>query len=150
VAYTEIIKIFRQKLIDFHVNGKPEQLPEYAIHRILYLFDTNVDLKNDALLKEPKQFIIETNASRFTQFTALRASLGQDVAQANCHSDLPSYNLLKDGGGLEHLEFVNQVLQPWEVLIDIGHSSSYMYDFLVKTLSEFKNIDEKVMAITIV
>ena len=67
----------------------------------------------------------------------------------NCHAELPSYNFLRDGGGLEHLEFVHKVLQPWEVLIDIGHTSSYMYDFLLKTLSEFKGIDEKVMAQTI-
>jgi len=148
-AYAEVTKIFRQKLIDFHQNGKPEQLPEYAIHRILYLFDTLPELQNDSQLKDPKQFIIETNASRFTQFTPLRASLCQDISQANCHQDLPSYCLLKDGGGLEHLEFVHKVLQPWEVLVDIGHSCSYQYDFLVKTLQEFKTIDEKAMAITI-
>jgi len=35
------------------------------------------------------------------------------------------------------------------VLIDIGHNSSYMYDYLLKTLSEFRGIDEKVMALTI-
>ena len=41
------------------------------------------------------------------------------------------------------------MLEPWEVLIDIGHNSSYMYDFLLKTLLEFKGIDEKVLAQTI-
>jgi hypothetical protein len=56
---------------------------------------------------------------------------------------------LRDGGGFEHLEFVHKVIQPWEVLNDIGHTSSYMYDFLLKTLSEFKQIDEKIMALTI-
>ena len=35
------------------------------------------------------------------------------------------------------------------MLIDIGHNSSYMYDYLLKTLSEFRGIDEKVMALTI-
>ena len=52
---------------------------------------------------------------------------------------------MREGSGLEHLEFVHKVLQPWEVLIDIGHNSSYMYDYLLKTLSEFRGIDEKVM-----
>jgi len=41
---------------------------------------------------------------------------------------------MMDGSGLEHLEFANKVLQPWELLLDIGHNSSYMYDFLQKTL----------------
>lgn len=45
-----------------------------------------------------------------------------------------SYNVLREGCGLEDLEFVHKMIQPWEVLIDIGHSSSYMYDFLFKTL----------------
>ena len=60
-----------------------------------------------------------------------------------------SFNILRDGCGLEHLEFSNKILQPWEVLLDIGHSSSYMYDFLVKILSDYKQIDEKGMAETI-
>jgi hypothetical protein len=34
-------------------------------------------------------------------------------------------------------------------LIDIGHNSSYLYDFLLKTLSEFKSIDEKTMSLMI-
>ena len=40
VSDDEAVKIFRQKLIDYHVNGKPDQLPEYAVHRILFLFDS--------------------------------------------------------------------------------------------------------------
>jgi len=46
--HSEVLKIFRQKLIDFHINGKPEQVPEYAIHRILYLFDTIPELQTDS------------------------------------------------------------------------------------------------------
>lgn len=64
----------------------------------------------------------------------MRCSLNQDISQINSHNDLPSYNLMMDGSGLEHLEFANKVLQPWELLLDIGHNSSYMYDFLQKTL----------------
>ena len=43
-VFDEVLKIFRQKLIEFHINGKPEQLPEYAVHRILFLFDTVPEL----------------------------------------------------------------------------------------------------------
>jgi hypothetical protein len=46
--------MLRQKLIDYHVNGKPDQLPEYAVHRILFLFDSIVSLQLDPQLKEPK------------------------------------------------------------------------------------------------
>ena len=88
-------------------------------------------------------------ANKFGQFTPLRAGLHQEAIQVNSHPEQIPYNFLRDGGGLEHLEFIHKVLQPWEVLIDIGHAGSYMYDFLLKTLSEFKGIDEKVMAQTI-
>lgn len=74
-AFEEIVKIFRQKLIDYHVNGKPDQLPEYAVHRILYLFDSVNSLQLDAQLKEPKQLILETIANRYSQFIPLRSSL---------------------------------------------------------------------------
>ena len=46
-VFDEVLKIFRQKLIEFHINGKPEQLPEYAVHRILFLFDTVRELGQD-------------------------------------------------------------------------------------------------------
>lgn len=93
---------------------------------------------NDTQLQGPKQFLIETNANKFSQFTPLRSSLFQDISHINCHPELPSFNLMKDGCGLEHLEFASKILKPWEVLVDIGHSSTYNYDFLIKTLSEFK------------
>ena len=136
-------------MIEYHINGKPEQLPEYAVHRILFLFDTFPEIGQDPQLKEPKQFLIESNASRFSQFTPLRLSLHQDITNINSHPELPSFSFLRDGCGLEHLEFAHQVLQPWELLIDIGHNSSYMYDYLIKVLSEFRDIDEQVMAQTI-
>lgn len=53
-VFEKVLKIFRQKLIEFHVNGKPEQLPEYAVHRILFLFDTVPELAMDPQLREPK------------------------------------------------------------------------------------------------
>ena len=53
-AYYDILKIFKQKLVDFHVNGKPDQLPEYGVHQILHLFDTVPELRQDDELREPK------------------------------------------------------------------------------------------------
>lgn len=62
------------------MNGKPEQLPEYAVHRILFLFDTVPELATDPQLREPKQLILEANANRYSQYTPLRSSLHQDIA----------------------------------------------------------------------
>ena len=79
----------------------------------------------------------------------LRRPIHQDISQVNSHFELPSFAFLREGGGLENLETVKSVLQPWEVLLDIGHNSTYMYDFLLKALSEFRSLDERTMAQTL-
>jgi hypothetical protein len=79
----------------------------------------------------------------------LRGSVHQDISQVNSHFELPSFAFLREGGGLEHFESIKAVLEPWEILLDIGHNGTYMYDFLLKSLSEFKQIDEKTMATTL-
>ena len=53
-VFEKVLKVFRQKLLEFQTNGKPEQLPEYAVHRILFLFDTVPELAADLQLREPK------------------------------------------------------------------------------------------------
>ena len=141
-----MIKYFRQILIDFSSNSKADQLPEYAAHRILFLIDSLPGLQD---LQDQKQTFINSLQSKFSQFTPLRCSLHQDASQINSNIELPSFNILREGCGLEHLELVHKILQPWEVLIDVGHSASYHYDFLLKILGEFKNIDQKCMAETI-
>ena len=40
-------------------------------------------------------------------------------------------------------------MQPWEVLLDLGHYSSFDYQVLTMALQDFKDINEKVMANTI-
>jgi hypothetical protein len=38
------VKLLKQKLIDYHLSGKPENIPDYALHRLLYLLTTHPDL----------------------------------------------------------------------------------------------------------
>jgi hypothetical protein len=38
-------------------------------------------------------------------------------------------------------------LEPWQVLIDLGHYSSFNYQMLSLTLQDFKDISEKTMAL---
>lgn len=59
---------------------------------------------------------------------------------------MPSYGLLVEGGGLEDLEFASKILNPWDALIDLGPHSTQSYDYLLKTLGEFKQMDELTMA----
>jgi Holliday junction resolvasome RuvABC ATP-dependent DNA helicase subunit len=41
------------------------------------------------------------------------------------------------------------MLEPWQVLLDLGHFSSYNYNYLLKILEDFKDINEKTMARTL-
>lgn len=116
------------------------------MHQILHLMDTRPELANDDDLRDPKQFLIEVHQNKFSQFIPLRASLVQDISSINSHPDLPSFCLLADGTGLEDLEFASKILKPWEILVDLGPNCTQSYEFLLKTLSEFKGMDEVTMA----
>jgi hypothetical protein len=105
-AYLAMVKYFRQKLIDFNANSKSDQLPEYAAHRILFLLDSIEVLQRDESLWDLKQNFILHLQSKFSQFTPLRSSLHQDASQINCNFEMPSFNILREGCGLEHLELV--------------------------------------------
>lgn len=68
---------------------------------------------------------------------------------ANINTDEPSISLIKEGSGLDNLDKASKMLEPWEILIDLGHMSSYNYNYLLLALSEFKDINEKTMAKTL-
>lgn len=40
-------------------------------------------------------------------------------------------------------------MEPWELLLDLGHFSSFNYQVLIMALQDFKDINEKTMANTI-
>ena len=43
-AVAEAIKVLKNKLLDYVHAGKPEALPDYAIHRIMYLLSTHPEM----------------------------------------------------------------------------------------------------------
>lgn len=66
---------------------------------------------------------------RPSQSVALRLNLGDggDLLSMNPSQEDPSYSLLRQGSGLEHLEHVSKFQEPWELLLDLGHFSSFNY-----------------------
>ena len=40
-------------------------------------------------------------------------------------------------------------MEPWQILLDIGHMSTYNYNYLLKVLEEFRDINEMKMARTL-
>ena len=41
---------------------------------------------------------------------------------------------------------MSKLLEPWEIIIDLGHYSSVNYPMLSMALQDFKDINEKTMA----
>lgn len=68
---------------------------------------------------------------------------------ANISPEDPSNSLLKEGMGLSHLDKSFKILEPWQVLLELGHYTSYNYNYLVKALEDFRDINEKTMARTL-
>jgi hypothetical protein len=68
---------------------------------------------------------------------------------ANASSEDPSICLLREGNGLDFLDKSSKMLEPWQVLYDLGHYGSYNYNALCKTLEEFKDINERTMVRTL-
>lgn len=68
---------------------------------------------------------------------------------ANIGNEETSGQLFKEGTGLDFLDKTSKMLEPWQILLDLGHMSSYNYNYLLLTLSEFKDINEKKMAKTL-
>jgi len=67
----------------------------------------------------------------------------------NTFTDESSLSFLKEGNGLDFLEKMNKILEPWEVLLDIGPFSTYNYNYLMNVLNDFKDMSEQMMAKTL-
>lgn len=68
---------------------------------------------------------------------------------ANATIDEPSICLTKDGNGIDNLDKCYKMLEPWQLLIDLGHFCSYNLSYLLKILEDFKDINERTMARTL-
>jgi hypothetical protein len=69
---------------------------------------------------------------------------------ANMTIEEPSICLTKEGNGIDFLDKSYKMLEPWQLLIELGHFSSYNYNYLLKILEDFKDINEKMMARTLI
>lgn len=70
---------------------------------------------------------------------------------ANTSLDEPSICLFKDGSGIDFLDKSHKMLEPWQLLLDLGHFSSYNYPYLLKALEDFKDtVNERAMGKTLI
>ena len=112
-----------------------EVLEEYAVHRISYLQATDPEFSELQQIQNPKlrdaiKFILndQKNAIKPSQSVALRLKITSgDLIFQNPSPDEPSNAIIRNGSGLEHLTWANKFLEPWEVLLDLGHFISFNY-----------------------
>ena len=95
------------------------------------------------------QYLVDSNPLKSTSHVSLRGAMQQDLMFANVHPDDPSISLFKEGNGIDNLDKSYKMLEPWQLLIELGHMSSYNYNQLLKILEDFKDINEKTMARTL-
>jgi hypothetical protein len=80
----------------------------------------------------------------------MRVSLGDgDLIAQNPSMEDPSNSLIRQGSDFEHLTQVSKFMQPWEIFLDLGHYCSFDYQILQQALQDFKDIDERTIANTI-
>jgi hypothetical protein len=128
--------------------SKAELIEDYALHRLLHTLRMNPEFETtDAAFLSARKFLIDHNPTRPSQNVALRLSVldGDLIAQNPTFED-PANSIIRPGSGLTHLLHCNKFLEPWEVLIDLGHYSAVNYQTLTLALQDFKDISEKSMA----
>ena len=80
----------------------------------------------------------------------MRANLlDGDLISQNPSLEDPSISMLKVGSDFDRLSNVSTIMQPWEVLADLGYYSNFDYQVLTMVLQDFKSINERTMANTI-
>jgi len=141
--------------MEYHQSGttKADLLEEYALHRLNYIFNTVPEFVNSQeppQLDEAKRFLLEHNVSKAGANVSLRLFVVEgDLIGQNPVPEDPVNSLIRVGSGIDHLQNVNKILEPWQVLIDLGHFSSLNYNMLSLALQDFKDISEKTMASTL-
>lgn len=73
-----------------------------------------------------------------------------DLLHQNPSQEDPSCALIKAGSDFDSLMRVSKFLQPWEVLEDLGYFNNQDYNLLTMVLQDFKDINERTMANTLV
>lgn len=51
---------------------------------------------------------------------------------------------------MDNLDKSYKMLEPWQVLTEIGHYCTYNYSYLLKVLEDFKDMNEQKMARTLI
>ena len=129
----ESAHLVKQKIVEYHAAGanKVEILEDYAIHRLIHVLKTYPEFEsaNDTPnFDAAKKFLIDHHQIKPYQNVALRLSLTDgDLINQNPTLEDPTNSMMRVGSGLNHLIQTQKLIEPWEVLIDLGHYASYNY-----------------------
>ena len=150
--------ILKQKIVDYANSSKQEPLEDYVLHRLNYMFTVYPEFDDfETCHPNPPNFVQSKTAIK-KMYTGkqqianvgLRVSHGDgDLIFQNPTIEDPSNSLIRNGSDFDSLSQVSKFMQPWEVLLDLGHYCSFDYQVLSMALQDFKDINERTMANTI-
>ena len=105
-------------------------MEDYVLHRLNYIFATYPEFDdyeschpNPANFIQAKENIRKMYTLKQTNSNvSMRVFSGDgDLIAQNPSIEDPSNSMIKTGSDFEHLTFVSKFMQPWEILLDLGH-----------------------------
>lgn len=149
------IKILKHKLKEWFEFEKDGELPSYAVYALLNAIKTEPEFSEDPTFsKNIREFLIQQNLKSLKE-ESMHVAKMNSIHDCNRTNSLYKYeNDTKNNSDFKFVEKcanTYQVLEPWQVLIDMGPSTShYEYELLVEVLKDFNKTSLRGLAHTLI
>jgi hypothetical protein len=129
------LKILKQKLKEWFEYEKEGELPTYAVYHILKAIKNEKELATDTFFSQNvKEYLIQQNLN-VTKEESLQALNSTNGSLYKYEMDLKNNSDFKF---VEKCSNTYQILEPWQVLVDLGPGCSYYeYDVLADVIKDF-------------
>lgn len=140
----------KSKLKDWFEHEKDGELPPYAVYEILHIISNVPELSEDSLYTETiTEYIKKQNPE------AMKREYMKVMETNNRTTSLYKFeNDKKNGPDFRFVEKcinTHQVLEPWQVLVDLGPAASfYDYELVVDILRDFSKTSLRGLAHTLI
>ena len=149
------LKILKNKLKEWFDANREGKLPTYAVHSLLCILKKEEELKEDATFsKSIREYLIKQNPLALKD-DSIYAAIDHSIFDWNWTYAL--YKCENDTKNLSEFKFVEkcidtcQILEPWQVLLDLGPASSHFeYKLIVEVLKDFGKTNIRGLAHTLI
>ena len=144
------LKILKHKLKDWFEYEKDGGLPPYAVYELLRIIKEQEDIGKEALYSESIcEYIKKQNPD------AMKLDYMRVMEKTNRTTSLYKFeNNTKNASDFKFVEKctnTHQILEPWQVLVDLGPAASYYdYELVVDVLRDFSKTSLRGLAHTLI